>query len=407
MKFLWQNKLFIVLIILLICFFPSAISLPQQNRQQNIITAIGIDKVGEEYEVSIQYVIPYGESSENSLKISSAKSSSVGEAIEKINLSYGKISGFAHCRAVVFNDEACKENFSNTLNYISRVKNNTNNIILINTKESAKKVLEQVKNLDSEFYVVLGTNSIASDQKHYQNLKTISDYFDSFLGKSKCINISNIDVREDSSSGGGSSSSSSSTGSESGASTSDSSSEPKINNSGKSIIIKNDNLLLTLDEEQSDNLNWFDKKVKDLTLKIQNFSDDIYSNANLILDVYDKKSNVEVYFKDNIPHYKLNVKANLTINQVLTDKIEEDVYEVSSRLFSEKLKQEIVKTIKENLTKAEENFKQNDYDVINCYEMFYKYKTKEFNDYLKSLSPDEYYIDGVVFEYNVDIKQTI
>ena len=133
MKYLWHNKILLVILLLFIVMFPVTISLPQQSRSENIVTAIGIDKNGEEYEVSLQYLIPYAGSSENALKCASMKGKSVGEAIEKFNLDFGKVSGFAHCRVIVFNNEASDEGLNGALDYLQRIKTNTNNIFLVST----------------------------------------------------------------------------------------------------------------------------------------------------------------------------------------------------------------------------------------------------------------------------------
>lgn len=409
MKLLWKNKIFIVLILLFIFLFPSAISLPQQNRAQNIITAIGIDKNNDEFEVSIQYLIPYGSSPDQDLQLSSVKDKSVGQAIEKLNLNYGKLSGFAHCRAIVFNDEAGKEGLTNILSYILRTRSNTNNIILINTADSSKKLLESVKSLDSEFYVVLGGNSVANDQKHYQNLKSISDYFDVYLSNNDCIAITNIDLQESSDEQGSSSGSSSGggEGQESGGASQSSSSQSKISNTGKLAIVKNNKLVFTLDESKSENLRWFNDKIKDLTIQISNFSDKTFQNADLFFDVYDKSTSYQVSFIDNIPHMHVNICANIALNQVLVDSLQKNLYEVSGKLFSDKLISKVKDEILLKLKSAEQDFKLNHYDVINCYENFYKFKNSEFKKFLNSLQQDEYFIDNVVFDYNIILKQMV
>ena len=58
-----------------------------------------------------------------------------------------------------------------------------------------------------------------------------------------------------------------------------------------------------------------------------------------------------------------------------------------------------------NLKSAEENFKQNSYDVINCYETFYKTKNKELKEFLKSLPTPEDFIKSVVFDYKIQFIQ--
>ena len=437
MKYLWHNKILLVILILFVVMFPVTISLPQQSRSENIVTAIGIDKSGEEYEVSLQYLIPYAGSSQDALKCASMKGRTVGEAIEKFNLDFGKVSGFAHCRVVVFNDEASDGNLTEILDYLQRIKTNTNNIYLVNTKDSAKDLLASVQDLNSEFYVILSRDSVAGQHNHYQSLKSFGEYYDSILGPVKCIAINNIDLENNQGTGtsgssngaeggGGNSSgesSSSSTdssqsgssggsGSSSGESQSggdssggDASKSSKIKNDGKLAILKDSKRILTLSPEESDNLNWFNEAVKDMTLQITNFTDEIYNNVDITFDISKRHSKIETYFKDGKPIYKLKLSVNATIIEVIEEEITKVEFVPVNNLFSNKLKVFIAEKIKEKLKKAEENFKAYKYDVVDCYETFHKFNTKEFKNYLDSLGQDEYFLDNVIFEYEINIMQ--
>lgn len=435
MKYLWHNKILILVLLLFILMFPTTISLPQQSRSENIVTAVGIDKMGEEYEVSLQYLIPYAGSSENALKCASMKGKSVGEAIEKFNLDFGKVSGFAHCRAIVFNKEASDDNLNEALDYLQRIKTNTNNIFLVSTEKSAKELLDSVKDLNSEFYVILSRDSVAGQHNHYESLRSFGDYYDAILGPVKCIAINNINVEEDTSSssnggasagggsgsgessgGGGSNGDSSSssgstssgdTGGGSGSSSSGSSTgkASKIKNDGSLTIIKNAKRLLTLTAEESDSLNWFNSKVKDMTLRVSGFSDEIYKNADITFDVYKRFTSVDTYFVDGKPVYRLNLLVDVTIIEAVKESLNSDEFVPANNLFSDKLKTAVVGEIKNKLRNAESNFRQNKYDVVDCYEHFYKYNNKQFKAYLKNLSETDYFLDNVIFEYNVRVRQ--
>ncbi len=435
MKYLWHNKILLVVLLLFILMFPVTISLPQQSRSENIVTAIGIDKNGEEYEVSLQYLIPYAGSSENALKCASMKGKSVGEAIEKFNLDFGKVSGFAHCRVIVFNNEASDEGLNGALDYLQRIKTNTNNIFLVSTEKSAKKLLDSVKDLNSEFYVILSRDSVAGQHNHYESLKSFGDYYDAILGPVKCIAINNINVEEDtssssnggassggssgsgesstsggensgesgSSSGGGSSGSGSS--SESSGGGSSKSTASKIKNDGSLTIIKDAKRLLTLTQSESDSLNWFNGKVKDMTLKVTNFSDEIYKDADITFDVYKRFTGIDTYFKNGVPIYKLNLLVDVTIIEAVKKDVTSEEFVPANSLFSDSLKKAVISEIKNKLRNSESNFKQNKYDVVNCYTHFHKYNNRDFKDYLKKLDDGEYFLDNVVFEYNVMVRQ--
>ena len=412
MKYILRNKILFAVILLVVVLFPNIIAMPQQSRTENIITAIGIDKNDYEYEVFVQYVIPYAESEKNSLKIMSGKGVSVGEAIENMDMEYGKNSGFAHCRALIFNDKACEENLAEILDYLLRIKTNTNDILLVNTRDSAGKVLECVGNLDNEFYTIINSNGIANDQRKYQDLKSIGDYYNSQLGESKSIAINLIDVEENDSQSEADSSggeyNDKSGGAKSGGSSSNTQSDAqKIKNHGELIIIKNGKKITSLTQDESKALSWFDNQIKESSVVVKNFTDGLYKNADLNFYIYNKRGRISTSFVDGKPKYTYHLKVYLRTAQIIQNGTKMDVYEVNKKKLSDKLVYQITENIRSELFSAENHFKSYDYDVVKCNEDFHKFHPYKYADYLKTLSYGESFIKNVDFEYKIEIIQRL
>jgi hypothetical protein len=429
MKYLWRNKIAVLIVLVLIIFFQQTISLPEQSKTENIITAIGIDKTGDEFDVSIEYILPYKSGSENELKQASNTGKSVSEALEKINIEYGKNSAFAHCKIVVLNEECCDSDVTTVLDYFTRIKTNTKNIIVMNTSGSAKDVLSTAKDLNSDLYSVVNCNNFVGAHRQYQDFKRIGEYYDAFLSPTKCIAIGIVDTETDdsstadtsstgasggasSSSSSGSSSKSSSTSSDSSESSSSSSSDSssgdtkKFKCEGKMAIIKDGKRVLSLTADESENLNWFSPKVRDHFFTLENFTDEYVSNATLTFDVFEKSNRVRTYFDGDTPHYVLDLTLYMRTNEFVSGEMNEDYYNVLTKKFSDKLRSAIQDFIKGKLTLAEQNFKLNEYDVVHCYDNFYKYQNQQFKNYLASQG-DEYFIKNVVFEYNINVMQQL
>ncbi|MGN0798120.1 MAG: Ger(x)C family spore germination C-terminal domain-containing protein [Christensenellales bacterium] len=438
MKYLWKNKILIALLLLLVILFPSTISTPQQSRTENIVTAVGIDKIGDEYEVSIQYVIPYADSAEGTFKMSSAKGKTVGEAVETLSVQTGRLSGFAHCRALLFNQEASEDDMTSILDYFIRIKPNTNNIVLLYTKKSSKDTLSAVKNFNGEFYTILNANGLSNDQRRYQEFKNIGDYYNAFFSPSKCIGISVIDVMDNSSqqgsqSSGGSSGSSggssdgggssSGSGQSSNASSSNTSSsndmssgssggesgggEKKVFNAGEKLILKDAKKVALLDKEQSSNLSFFNPKIMDMSYSLEHFSDELCKDVSIIFDIHDKGCKVIPSFVNGVPHYTLDLTLNMRTTELSGGNVGEDMYYVLNKKFSDTLKQTLKDSVTNNLRQAEQHFKQYKYDVIKCYETFYKFKNKEFKQYLSTLPEGKYFMEDISFDYKVTIIQQL
>ncbi|NCB48645.1 MAG: hypothetical protein EOM55_03395 [Clostridia bacterium] len=415
MKYLWKNKIALIIVLLLLLFIQPAISLPEQSKTENIVTAIGVDKtIEDEYEISLQYILPYKSGAENELKLTSVKGENLSEALEKMSIQVGKNPGFAHCKFLVLNDLACEENITSILDYFNKIKTNSNNIIILNTNDSSKDLLSTADSLNSEMYSVVNCSCFHAIQRHYQNFKNIGEYYNSYFGKTKCIvlNVVNTEEEEESSSSsseGSSTGASSSDSSSSGSSGSSSSSSPKkkFKNDGIIAIFKEGKKIIELTSKQSNNLSLFDDKVKDKYLTIKNFSDDVFDDVQLAFDIYGKKVNISTSFIDGIPHYKLNLTLNLRVNEVISDNMNIDYYVISNNDISDKMKDAIKTEVKQMLLSAEANFKENKYDVVKCFDQFYKFNNKEFKEYLASLSPDKYFIENVVFDYNIKVTQRL
>ena len=413
MKYIWRNKILLVVIILVVALFPNIIALPQQSRTENIITAMGIDKNEDGYEVFIQYVVPYAKSEKDTLKIMSGKGATVGEAIEDMDTDYGKNSGFAHCRALIFNDKACEENLTDVLDYLLRIKTNTSDILLVNTKDSAGKVLESVTSLDNEFYTIVNSNSIANEQRKYQDLKSIGDYYNAEFGKAKSIAINVIDLEQksneqsDSSQSSGAQGNNASGGAQSSTNEQTQSQAQRIKNDNELAIIKDGKKIANLSKEQSEHLAWFDNAIKEAHIQVKNFTDEVYKNANINFYAYNKNGSISVDFVDGLPTYTFNLKVYLRTAQILQNGTAVKIYEVDKKKWSNELKSEIAKSIKEELLLAEQDFKAKDYDVVRCNEFFYKFYPYKYKDYTNALPVEDSFIRNVKFVYNVQVVQRL
>lgn len=408
-KWFKNNLVFIILVVLVTVLFPTTISLPQQSRSENIVTAMGIDKSEGELEVSIQYIVPYATGGQETLKVSSAKGITVGEAVENINAQHGKITGFAHCRTVVLNDEACSENITELLDYLLRTKTNTNNIILMNTEKSAKELLNAVKDLDNEFYTILSSNNFAAEQRHFHELKSIGDYYGSLFGPYHCTYFTTIDVEDDTNSGATNSSNGGEQndktgGSGSGGGGSGSQSKKMVSNKGKISIIKNSKKIATLSPDEADDLNWFLSSVEDQKLEALNLNDEVYTNASGLFDVYNKEVYKKTYFVNGVPHLDLTLDLSIRTSQITSSDLSKKYYVVENKRLSREIKTQIESSVKEKLVRAESRFKENNYDVIGCFDHFYQYNNKELKNYLTSHEKDDF-IKDVVFNYTVKVTQ--
>ena len=175
MKKLFLNRYFLVLMLLLVCFLPSAITRESESESDAIITAIGIDCFddSQDIELSLQILVPTPSAQySQQLSVISIKEKTVSRAISFLELRLGKYISFPHCKAIVFNDAATKQGVDKFLDYIVRNKANSNNIVLINAQESAKDMLNSISDIDNSLYFSL--NNSGGFNKEYLKGSQIS-----------------------------------------------------------------------------------------------------------------------------------------------------------------------------------------------------------------------------------------
>lgn len=404
MKYLWQNKVLIILLIISVFLLPVAISKPSQSQSDIIVTAIGVDKVENDFEVSIQYLVPTPESQfKQVLKVVSMKDKSFSLAVDKVILFLGRHLGFTHCKLFVFSDSLKDENLSNMFDYITRTKTNTYNINIINTNATAKDFLLATINLEGNSFLMQQSNKDVKDIQLYGSILTMGDFYEQYLSKSGCsiVSVAELMKKEDIEG------KKSSVGGETGSIGSESEgSEDKIPvNNGKTLIIKNGKIYYSLKKEETNSFTFFDNESHNGIVEIEGVNDDYYENANVMVEIVKKKLKTQVFFENGKPVYVANLKADTRIIEINKEKIEPNELYSQGVVITTELRNRIVDKIKSEMENAVKISKENNFDIIDVYSNFYKYKTKEFKEYLNTLNENEDYIDNIEFRINVEITE--
>ena len=82
LKAIKHTPMILVLIFILIFLTPMAIFSPGENKNRAVVTAVGIDKIGQEYEISFLTFIPTANQTyKETNSVISGKGNSVAEAV--------------------------------------------------------------------------------------------------------------------------------------------------------------------------------------------------------------------------------------------------------------------------------------------------------------------------------------
>lgn len=407
-KSLLKNPILIIFVIILVAFMPTKIFAPGENRERGVVTAIGIDKLEDEYEVSFLVFIPsVNQTFDDKESVITGKGKSVGEAVYEAQIAMGRKIGLYHTKTTVVNLALMEEDGVNALDYFGRLAGFPENTIFICTDKSAKDLLNSTQslreNLGFKLEQLVGFNS-----SHIYNSDTslesfyrgyYSPYKSSLVGFLTTANTSDEDdfkvqvkpAEEESSS---------SSGGESGGK--ENNKKQSIINNGMSAVVKNGKVVKLLTLEQINALNLLKRKSVNQVVKLNDVEIE-GEKVNAVYKILDKKININTKFENGIPVFEAQVFINLSLveleNATNNFKVNTEFIPLSKDVeekMDEKLKKEFAQVV--------EILKEERADVIGVNDSFMRYNRKDYLNYLSHNVSANDFIKDVVFKLKLVLE---
>lgn len=416
-KVIFKMPMMIILIIILLFFTPFAIYSPGENRNRGVVTALGIDRLGSEYEISLLTFIPTANQSyQEKNSVISGKGASVAEAVYNAQIAMGRAVGLAHAKTTVVNEDLLNEDVTSTIDYLSRVASLPENTVFICTNKSAKEMLESshdlVNNLGLKLEQIVGYNasnlyvtdtSLEAFYKGYYSptkssligYLTIEDDANKSEENSEISQAQNTSEGQSEGTQGSSNSSSGSSGTQG----------KHIVNQGEAVLLKEGKKVAHLDVDQLNGINLLNPKSVNQIVTI----DGVEKNGQTLSMQYKiktKKTLITTKFENNVPifvaHLILGVEL-VEINGTHENlKVNTEFSEVSKEIADK-----IEAKIKEQFTASLKVLRECDTDVIGLGRTFFFNNRKEFMKFVEELGGKEEvdkFIDYVVFKLNTVIQ---
>lgn len=417
LKGLLRNPMMIVFILIMIVFMPPKIFASGENRERGVVTAVGIDKVGDEYEVSFLVFIPsVNQSFDDKESVITGKGNSVGEAVFEAQVAMGRKIGLYHTKTTVVNLELMEEDGVNALDYFGRLAGFPENTIFICTQKSAKELLQATQTLREDLgfkleqlvgfnadHVYASDTSLESFYRGYYSptKSSLIGYLtleDEMQEENLDVNVNPAETEETGSSGSGTLGGSSG-GNEDGGK---GDKKLKIINTGKSAIVKNGKIVKVLTLDQINTINLLNNKSLKQVIKIEDIEIE-GERVNAVYEILGKKTTITTKFENGIPVFDANVIINLSLIELENASSEFKVnteFTKLSRVAREKLDQkirlqfaDIIKILKEEGT-----------DVLDVSDQFLRNCRKEYSHYVKNVTSAENFIKDVVFKLSLDLQ---
>ncbi len=432
-KIFIKNPMLIIFLIIMIGFMPTALFSPGENKNRAIITAIGIDKIDQEYEISLLTFIPtpnptYLETS----SVISAKGETVVDALYKAQISIGKRIGLSHAKTTVVGEEMLDEDIAPSVDYLSRIASLSENTIFISTNGTAREFLQASQSLVKDLGLKLD-QLISYDVKSvYVTDTTLESFYKGYFSQVKSSLIGYLNLEEEgketitsmdsgeSSSGGTNSGGSGNEGGNSGGNgegnagnssgssgegssgQSSASGKKKIVNNGDAILVKNGKKVKLLSEDIIQGINIINPKAIGQKIRIMNITNDEIEDANLTYIV--RKKNIKKSLKLENGNPILAVEAVLGLELVEIEG-EKDDLKLNSEytLLTKEISDKIEKYCKQEFTKALKVLRANKTDILAITQKILSsgHKYKEFYD---NLEDKEDILNHVNFQLTVKCK---
>lgn len=387
-----------VLLVIAICFGSVSFAKSAEINTYAIVTALGIDQADDMIELSLLTFVPIVEQNfKDSYKIITAKGKTINEALNYASVHVGRRIGLSHIKTLVVNADIFKSGAAKTLDFLARSKELSLSTSLICTDKKALDFLEVVQQLDNSG--ALKIENVVNFNKKYvaADESTIESFFKGVNSKSKASIVSFMTLDENEGldisgqSGGGDSSSSQSSSNSPG---------KMIKNSGDCILCKDGKLVKYVASEDVEKINYLRGGFEQGQLVLENCVSDMFKDTTLTFKIYNNSIMKEARFVNGIPLIYLDVKLNVKLVEVNSNKANYDIE-------FDDLPVEIIKDIrckvKEMITDGLAILRETKCDIIGVYEFLNNNNYGEFKRFLNKLDDKDDYLSKVLFKVSPNI----
>ncbi len=459
LKKIWQNKVFYILIVLTLAFVTPITGKPAESELRAIIASMGVDLAPNGIEITVGVLSAKGEADIiSNLDPVSANGENIDIAIYNLGVKLGKQLGLSHCQYVVFSAEMFEEDATKYLDYFIRNNNLTENAVFIATEGKARDVIEAATNKDSPYNTAIKNMIIYNEEFLFTINMNIESFFNAYYGYEgiSVLGLFNAideekesktedgpggkgqedalekeglleegfeegEEKEDSSStgqgdasgdanqesGNAQSASSGGTGGTGGGTsateTGEGEDKPKIiQYQANMMIVKDGKKVRKLTKEEVSYLKIYHHFIRTVFIKVDDINTPEFKDASITFEVFNKRAKSEVYYINDVPVYKIRLKLSVKFDEInAVNKTIDSLDEVRD-LMLPTIYEQLVKKVEEYYVELIKNTKEHKTDVLGIYSMFNKKYNKRWKEYINSLEDKETYLEGIVYEIEID-----
>ena len=396
----------IVFILISIIYGGIALGKDAEIDDYAVVTAIGLDK-GEEdvVEISLLTFVPIvTQNFSEQYEVVKSSGKSISEAMDFAGLHLGRQVGLSHVKMVVVNEDFFTNDATTEMDYLTRNANIALSTTLVCTDASAFDFLSAVKEFNTASSIKADDLVEFNEDYVYSTESTFETFYKGIYSPTNTELVSfitltsedkegiSIQTAAQNSAGGGSG----------GGQSGQEQEKKKILNDGQAILCKDGREVYKLDKEEMKHLNFLKGDFKSGSIIIENFSDNVFTNAELTFEIFENKLNTQVAFENGIPVVYINSKIFLKLSEAKqTERL------INENVDFKNISNEAIKAIefkiKEYMQDGIRIMRENKADIINLYTTIYNKFPKEMSEFLDRLEDRDDFLNFVVFKVSPQI----
>ncbi|MBQ8468402.1 MAG: hypothetical protein IJ542_01450 [Clostridia bacterium] len=359
-----------------------------------IISGIGIDFDGTNYQITAQAVLPSSNSKESGINAQvdhvSASAETISQAMSEISNKFGKNAELSHTEFILLGNQIENKNIVGELDFFFRNFKLKNSIMLLTCEKSAKETIEKIGKLDMGVALSLQKIFISEEENmHSLNKSYVEFVIDSFKpsATSQIDTLEFEDTEENESK--------------------EKQSKAKLKLNTPIKLFKNGVFTSKIEDKEMINAFYLcNKKSRSGNIQLKNFSFGDAINANINLRIDNIKTKKYVTFGDN-PTLHVDIKiVEASIDEISTKGMNKNLYR---SVIQKDLQQAIINAAQEKITNGiYELFnytKSINYDIFGVENLASMFNLDEWNNYIQKLDGKSKLLENVSIDISVEFDK--
>lgn len=429
-NFIKKRKFMVFIMAFVFVLIPFSLSQQAETEKVAVVTSLGLDFKDSMLQLSANIVVPNSGQAgstggtDGTVKTVCVLGEDVSTAFSNLTLLIGKMPGLAHCDSIIINKELFKDDVTKYIDFFVRTNNLTSNATIIVAEDDAKTIMETSAEQKGLRAVSLSEIFLLNNEYSLNEDFNIDAFYLSYFsnpatsvvpvlssGDSKKAEIQTIGQSGQTSNklnnqtqsnqpDASKKSLSGTVGNDNKENSGDSASgraQNIIKNEGKGAVVKNGKLVTVLNTNQMRGISLISQKTKRGHVKIENVTASGFKNADLCFEIFDKTTRTKGMFLADKPVFNFDIDLIVKLEEVVMGNFDLDNMKSVKNYVKGEIKDKLETKLEMEIAEIVDIAKTNKVDIVGVYDYFYKYHTKQWQEFLNGLDNPEDYLDYVTF----------